>query len=118
MKSEKLLIDDAALLLIAQNVDGSFRDGVKMLEQVSFHKGNITADIVRSMGSMSGEKSREIFIQHLSARDTKQSLNDIATLVQEGKDIKHFLLIVFGICSTYWWQVSSINHRMHGVRKI
>mgnify|MGYP001570412922 FL=1 len=92
VKSEKLLIDDAALLLIAQNVDGSFRDGVKMLEQVSFHKGNITADIVRSMGSMSGEKSREIFIQHLSARDTKQSLNDIATLVQEGKDIKTFLV--------------------------
>ncbi|MBI5449422.1 DNA polymerase III subunit gamma/tau [Candidatus Gottesmanbacteria bacterium] len=92
VKSEKLSIDDDALLCIAQNVDGSFRDAVKLLEQVSFHKGKISAETVRSFGSMSGEKTRAVFLEHLSTRDVKESLSDIASLIQEGADIRTFLV--------------------------
>jgi len=91
VKAEKISIDDDALLLLAGAVDGSFRDAVKMLEHVSFTKGKITADIVRSLVSLSDESVQRTFYESLVKKDVKTSLAIVARLVSDGKDIKTFL---------------------------
>lgn len=92
MKEEKMNIEDDAIALIAENADGSFRDAVKMLEQVSFQKGNVTVEIVRKTLAISESKRRDAFLAHLLDRDPKTGLTDIQTLVGEGIDIKLFLV--------------------------
>ena len=91
VKKEKIPIEADGLDLIVSSVDGAFRDAVKYLEQVSFHKGNITPDVVRSILSVSDQKTRETFLGHLAVRETKETLAVVADLVHEGRDIKTFI---------------------------
>jgi len=91
VQKEKIPIEADGLDLIVSSVDGAFRDAVKYLEQVSFHKGKITPDVVRSILSVSDQKTRETFLGHLAARDTKETLAVIRDLVHEGRDIKTFI---------------------------
>lgn len=90
--AEKITIDKEALILLAESVDGSFRDAVKLLEQVSFHKGKITAEVVRNLISLSDESILVKFFGSLAKKDTRISLSIIEDLVEEGKDIKIFLV--------------------------
>ena len=92
VKDEKISIDDDALALIADNSDGAYRDAVKFLEQVSFHKGKITQSIVRDLFSVSEEKTISGFLVALGTRDRKEALGIIAELVKNGRDIKTFLV--------------------------
>ncbi|HUD19002.1 MAG TPA: DNA polymerase III subunit gamma/tau [Patescibacteria group bacterium] len=89
---EKIQIDDEALTIIASSVDGAFRDAVKYLEQVSFHKGKINAEVVRSILALSEEKIKELFLTSLRAKKTTESLVVIQQLAKEGKDIKMFVV--------------------------
>ena len=90
--AEKIDIDSTALTLLAASVDGSFRDAVKLLEQVSFYKGKISEIVVRNLTSQSDEALLETFFDHLSKKDAKQLLGMIEDLVKEGKDIQTFLV--------------------------
>lgn len=90
-KEEKLSIDDDTVALITHAADGSFRDAAKLLEQVSFHKGKITKEVVQKILSLSDEKLRVEFLSHLVARDAKKALALVESLVTEGRDIKSFM---------------------------
>ncbi len=92
VQKETIDIDDESLHLIAASAEGSFRDAVKLLEQVSFHKGKITAVVVAELLSLSDGKKISEFLQHLAKKDSTEALADIASLVKEGKDIKTFLI--------------------------
>ena len=100
VEKEKMTIDDAALSLIATGVDGSFRDGVKFLEQVSFFKGNITPDAVRSILAISEDKVRVAFLHALASKNAKAALLVVSALAHEGKDIKSFIVEVLRDCET------------------
>lgn len=91
VKSEKINITEEALLLIAQAADGSFRDAVKMLEQISFHKGKITLEAARTTLALSEEKSLERFLNALAKREAQRGLTEIANLVKNGMDLRVFL---------------------------
>ncbi len=91
-KEEKLKVDKDALALLSTYADGSFRDGVKLLEQMSFHEGAITADVVRSLLSAGDETLRHDFLKHLAQKDTVKALGIVDGLVKDGKDIKQFLI--------------------------
>jgi DNA polymerase III subunit gamma/tau len=101
VKSEKISIDKESLELIAGSVDGSFRDAVKCLEQVSFTKGAITPEVVRKILSVSEEKIRSEFLTNLQGKDAKKALHSIDGLVREGKDIKMFLMDCLGDLEKY-----------------
>ncbi len=92
VKEEKIKIDDSTLSLLASYADGSFRDAVKMLEQVSFHKGKITQEVVAEILAVSGEAAIFDFLEHITAKQKKEALRDISILIREGKDIKTFLV--------------------------
>ncbi|MCX6794041.1 MAG: DNA polymerase III subunit gamma/tau [Candidatus Gottesmanbacteria bacterium] len=90
--AEKINIEEPALSLLAGSVDGSFRDAVKLLEQVSFHKGKISGEVVRNLISLSDESIVAKFFESLTKKDARVSLSIIEELTEQGKDIKIFLV--------------------------
>lgn len=89
---EHMTIADDALALIAQYADGSFRDAVKSLEQISFQKGTVTVEMVRSTLALSDNKRCDAFISALLSHDRIAAIENIQKLVEDGIDIKSFLV--------------------------
>ena len=96
VSAEKLAVDETILDKLAGYADGSFRDAVKMLEQLSFHRGKITEDVVAKLLTFSEEKMLERFLRSLTAKNAKEGLALISGLVNEGRDLKLFLTDVLG----------------------
>lgn len=94
--AEKLNLDEDVFDLLAGYAEGSFRDAVKMLEQLSFHKGKITKEVVAKLLTVSEEKILERFLSSLSTKNTKEGLAVINELVQDGRDMKSFITDVLG----------------------
>lgn len=92
VEAEKIPIDDAAILTITSGVDGAFRDAVKLLEQVSFHKGKITEAVVRDLISVTDDSYRKTFLSAIGSRDTKSAFALVAQFIEDGKDVKLFLI--------------------------
>lgn len=95
-KAEKMDINDEALLRVAKAADGSFRDAVKYLEQVSFSKGAISNDMVGKTLSLSDESFRIALLSHLGAHDVKTALHDVESARIDGRDMKSLLTDILG----------------------
>lgn len=91
-RKEKIDIEKDALMTIAAQADGSFRDATKLLEQVSFYRGKISVDVVRRLLSVSDEKILEQFMGALAGRKKKEMLEIIGTMTEKGSDMKTFLI--------------------------
>lgn len=88
---ENMKIDADAIALVAEYADGSFRDAVKAIEQLSFQKGKITVETVRSTLSISATTVRDSFLSHMMHCDMNAALADIREAVNQGMDMKSFL---------------------------
>ena len=94
VKSEKIKIDKDALLEIANLSDGSFRDGAKILEEVSVFAGRktITKDLVNQKYNTLGiGQNVSQMLDALSAKDTKKALLICRQLAKDGMDFKYFI---------------------------
>jgi len=85
---EKLEVDEDVLLEIAKASDGSFRDGVKVLEQLSISGKKITTDEVLRILGYSGFGDLEKFFDCLFKKDAKGAIDFINEAVLKGVDIK------------------------------
>lgn len=73
---EKLTVDEAAVKAIAEAVDGSFRDGMKLLEQLAQQKeGVISLDDVCSATGRSKEYDPQALFDALMSGDVNQALS-------------------------------------------
>lgn len=99
-KAEKLTVDADALSHIAEIADGSFRDAVKYLEQVSFTKGTITKAVVDETLSLSDDTVRQDFLSHIAALDMKAALEILGSAEKNGSDMKAFLTAVLSDLET------------------
>lgn len=98
-KSEKIDADKDAFMEIAKFSDGSFRDGVKVLEELAaIAKGKkITKEFVQKTYQTSDiNKNLEGMIESLVNKDVKAGINLIGNLVEEGIDLKYFLEALIG----------------------
>ncbi|MEK7577647.1 MAG: DNA polymerase III subunit gamma/tau [Patescibacteria group bacterium] len=89
-KKEKLKFTDEIFDLIADVADGSFRDAVKLLEQVSFFHADVTLEDVRTLLSVSDSATQTAFIKALAEKNAKEALGIVGRLVADGSDIKQF----------------------------
>ncbi len=92
IQKENIAIDDEALTYIASHVDGSFRDAVKNLEQVSFSKDKVTVQKVQEILSAPDSEVVLAFITQLEAKNAQESIKIVESLVQNGKDMKSFIV--------------------------
>ncbi len=96
-EGEKMEIDEGALKLLVKRSEGSFRDGVKLLDQVSSgigqgSSGKITQEMVE--GLIKGGKSEAVLslVESLSGKDPKNSLEVLASMVSGGVNLKELAL--------------------------
>lgn len=94
MRREKLKGEEEALRLIASLSDGSFRDGVKILEEMSLiaQDKKISQELVQNYYSIASLQYKIAqMIKSLEDKDTKSGLKTVAKLVSEGVEMGHFM---------------------------
>jgi DNA polymerase-3 subunit gamma/tau len=94
VKAEKLKADKKALNLIAGLSDGSFRDGVKILEEMSLVSKNkkITTELVEQKFQISSiEYQTTQLIYYLEGKDTKSALGIVSKLAEDGVEMGYFM---------------------------
>lgn len=92
IKEEKIDIDEEALSLLIKASDGSFRDAVKLLDQVSSLDEKITAQVLeKSLKSSNFDDVLEI-ISAFSKKDARRGLLTVLKQVEYGVDIKDFII--------------------------
>lgn len=70
--------------------DGSFRDAVKILEQLSYESEEITKESVASLLLSNLSVSARDFVKDLIKKDLKGALSKIESLVEKGANIRVF----------------------------
>ena len=90
--SEGVVIDDAALHLIARAADGALRDAEGMLDQLSaFCQGRITrADVLAVLGLIEEEVAQQV-ADAVIAQDAAACLEIANRVIVEGRDVRQIL---------------------------
>ena len=94
LKEEKIKSDKESLNLIANLSDGSFRDGVKILEEMVFLSKNkkITKDLVEQKYQISSVQYQIVqLIKNLESKDIKSAFTTVAKLTEDGVEMSHFI---------------------------
>jgi DNA polymerase III subunit gamma/tau len=94
IKKEKLEGEKEALRLIANLSDGSFRDGVKILEEMASVATDkkITKELVQKHYSIASTQYRIAqTIKYLEEKDIKNALDVVRKLVSEGVEMGYFM---------------------------
>jgi len=83
-KKEKFDIDQESLELLARHGEGSFRDSISMLDQVSHSAGPITIDVVRGQLGVPPEAGVQAVVDSLSSADITAPITALEALYSEG----------------------------------
>ncbi|HEV8601577.1 MAG TPA: hypothetical protein VGQ87_03210, partial [Patescibacteria group bacterium] len=87
----KLKIEPQALEELAQAADGSFRDGLSLLDQViNYAQGKITAELTEEVLGLTGSKTTADFLDLLMDNKTSEALDFVSKLTFAGKDLFQF----------------------------
>ena len=92
VKEEKIDIDKDGLKLLARLSEGSFRDGVKLLDQMASLGDKITATTILSTIKSSQFEDLIVILQKLAEKQVKEVLIEINKLIEGGADVKQFVL--------------------------
>jgi DNA polymerase-3 subunit gamma/tau len=83
-KKEHIKIDEEALGLLAEHGDGSFRDSIGLLDQLSNLGKPITAEIVRSTMGIPPQSSINKLLLCISEGDSQECMQVLAQLREQG----------------------------------
>lgn len=92
VKEEKINIEEEALKLLAKQADGSFRDGIKLLDQVSSLGDQITVATLLATLKSAQFDDQVSLLQKLAEKKVNECLVEINKSIEQGADIKQFLL--------------------------
>ena len=122
VKKEKLRLEsDQVLKIIAQNVDGSFRDGQKILEELSFAKETITVKLAKKViGDQSLFWSDRI-LSFIDGGDLSSALEEVARLDDSGVDWPSYLKGLLGFLRRFLhgvWGLSDGQESSFSIRQL
>lgn len=91
-KAEKIVINDAALSIIADNAKGGLRDAISLLDQTrSFIGSKITDQDLALVLGVSDKNVLENFLKLLNSGQSAQSFKVLAEIMNEGIDLEQFV---------------------------
>lgn len=91
VKKEKIEIDEEALKILAKKSDGSFRDGVKLLDQIASMGEKITAKLVNESLQSSQFGNILDLIQTLKNKNAAEGLLAISRQIENGAAVKQLI---------------------------
>jgi DNA polymerase-3 subunit gamma/tau len=83
-KKENIKINQDALDLLAEHGDGSFRDSIGLLDQLSNINKPITAEIVRSTMGIPPQSAVDNLLTHISVGDNQGCMHSLTQLKEQG----------------------------------
>lgn len=90
--AEGIQTAEDALYMMARASQGGLRDAIGLLDQcISFAEGEITAKTVEELLGLAGLEAYVRFTSSIAQGDAKAALAEIATLVEEGRDLRQFV---------------------------
>lgn len=81
---ESINIDEAALNLIAQHGQGSFRDSISLLDQAANYSQSVTADTINTLLGTPPEKQLDTLIAYLSSDNSRSLVSLLNSLFDSG----------------------------------
>ena len=87
---EKLTVSNTALIMLASSVDGSFRDGMKLLEQLAQKGSSISDELVAQLMQKTTQYNPENFINSLMTKKIDTALAVIRQGEADGMDFTVF----------------------------
>lgn len=92
IKGEEITAEEGALEFLAKAVDGSFRDGVKILDQAISHTGCVMLQDLQEIVSGSRGYMIDKLLQAMIVKDGVRALAELNEGVQKGVDLSYLLL--------------------------
>ncbi len=92
IKGEGAEAEAGALEYLSKAVDGSFRDGVKILDQAISHTRSVTLAQIEQLVSGSAGFQVGDLVGALIAKDVTKSLAQLSETIQHGTDLNYLLL--------------------------
>ncbi|MDP3733050.1 MAG: DNA polymerase III subunit gamma/tau [Candidatus Daviesbacteria bacterium] len=96
-KAEKIDIEETALKLLAGKAEGSFRDGVKLLDQLSSNNGKITAKSLQETLKTTQFDDLLDLLKNFGSHNTKNALLTLSKQIDQGIDIRDLVLSLMDI---------------------
>jgi len=90
VKGEKLKVAQGVLEAVARAADGSFRDGQKLLEQLSLAGGKITLAAAEQLLQQTATLQPQSLLSLLTQGQTQQALGEVDRVVAAGGDLIYF----------------------------
>ncbi|RJR15088.1 DNA polymerase III subunit gamma/tau [Candidatus Microgenomates bacterium] len=97
VEAEKIQIADEALKLLAQSSDGSFRDAVKLLEEVSLLKTPIGESEVTEMLGFVENTLLTNFLDNVRKKNIAEILRILEEIIKNGQNVHQFFIHVLQI---------------------
>ena len=91
IKEEGIKIDDEAIFAIAKAADGSFRDAVSFLDQLSASSKKVTKDDIKSLALVSDWNLLFGFLESVVENNLKDAVLTVEKLWQEKADVSAFI---------------------------
>ena len=91
VKGEKWEAENEALEIIAGAADGSFRDAVKILEQIMVESGRLTFERAQEYVLHGKTVSPEEFIKIVTSKEIKEVIAELENLVEKGGSVKELI---------------------------
>jgi len=90
-KAEKLMIEPAAVAVLARAAEGSLRDGLSLLEQAIAYCGETITDAqVRELLGVVAESVLDELIEAVATQSAERALGLVHRLLAEGQNLQHF----------------------------
>ena len=86
-KGEGLKVDEEALVALAEGLDGSFREGHKLLEQLANRYEKITAEKVREVLRLVGNSRVEAVLTAVDAGEADKVIGEMKEMEAEGVEV-------------------------------
>lgn len=91
VSAENINIDQEALIVIAKNADGSFRDASKILEQATLSAGRKKIDGERILAMIGSSKNGLEILKMLKEKNARKAIGWLNDQVEEGLNIKSWI---------------------------
>lgn len=85
-KSEHIQIDDDALTMIAEHGDGSFRDSISLLDQVSATGNRVGVKEIQEMLGIAPTRAIESLLESTHKGSPKEVIDNLSKLLEQGYD--------------------------------
>src|SRR3989338_264692 len=91
VSDNKLSIDQEALVAIAEAADGSFRDGLSLLDQIiSYSSGKITLGLIEEVLGFTSKQALMQFMDLITSDKTALAVGFVSQLNYRGRDLFQF----------------------------